>query len=129
MPYLDSDTYTRIKDGVKTKGVPKWVWTKAKKPSDLQRRKLIALALMAAARTVLKNHIYTFNGDVYKQKKGGPIGENFTNLAASLCMGDMVTSYRKILRSLDIEKTVRFIKIFVDDQNQAGSAFLLELLS
>ena len=105
---------------MKTSGVPKWVWLKAKKPSDLQRKKLIALSLMAAAKTVLENHIYTFNGEVFRQTKGGPIGENFTNLAASLCMCDMITTYKKILISLQIDKTVKFIKVYVDDQDQAG---------
>ena len=84
LAFLDSDTYTRTENGVKTKGVNKWVWNKAKKPSALQRKKLIALALMSAAKTVLENHVYNFNRELYWQKKGGSIGEDFTNLSASL---------------------------------------------
>ena len=53
LSYLDSDTYTRTVNGVKTKGVSKWVWTKARTLSNLQKSKLIALTLMAAAKTVL----------------------------------------------------------------------------
>ena len=85
---------------------------------------------MAAAKTVLKNHIYTFNGEVFRQIKGGPIGENFTNLAASLLMGDMIDHYKKTLISIQIYQSVRFIKVYVDDQDQCcrclpyGSAFI-----
>ena len=120
LAYLDTDTYTRTINGVRTKGINKWVWNKAKKPSALQRKKLIALSLMSAVKTVLENHVYTFNGELYRQKKGGPIGENLTNLAASLCMGDMIAKYKKILMNLKIGQTVKFIKIYVDDLNQCG---------
>ena len=37
-------------------------------------------------------------------------GENFTDLAAIFCMGDMITIYKKILISLQIDKTVKFFE-------------------
>ena len=38
--------------------------------------KTIAMVLMATAKTILCDHIYSFNGRIYKQKFGGPIRED-----------------------------------------------------
>ena len=43
-------------------------------PSECMRRKMITHALGITLRTVLKNHIYIFDGTCYKQQKGGAIG-------------------------------------------------------
>ena len=44
------------------------------------------LVLMEIAKTILENHLYTFNEKLYKQNNGGPIGDNFTQVAAKLVM-------------------------------------------
>ena len=62
LAFLDSDTYTRTSKGKIEKDVQKWNWTGKKKPSSLQKKRLLALALMEVIRTTLGNHIYQFNG-------------------------------------------------------------------
>ena len=71
--YLDSDTYNRIRRGVIEKGVPKWNWSKTKEPSKLQRKKMVAMAMMVTVRNILENHLYVFNSELYRQLSGGPI--------------------------------------------------------
>ena len=41
---------------------------------------------MKAMETILTNHVYVFDDILYKQLKGGPIGENITILSAKLVM-------------------------------------------
>ena len=60
--YLDSDTYTRTSKVVKEKGVPKWNWTRVKEPCKIQKKRMIAMALVVTMRNVLENHLYVFNG-------------------------------------------------------------------
>ena len=84
LAFLDTQTYTRTRHGVKETGVQKWSWDKAKPPSDLQQKKIIALVLMKAMETILTNHVYLFDNKIYRQRKGGPIGDNITNLSSKL---------------------------------------------
>ena len=70
--YLDSNTYTRRRAGVEEKGVPKWEWSRTKQPTDKQRSKMVALALMAVIQTALRNHVYKFDGRIYRQRRGVP---------------------------------------------------------
>ena len=52
-----------------------WSWKGVRKnPSDLQKKRMIAKAMEVAVETVVFNHLYQFDGKVYKQVDGGPIG-------------------------------------------------------
>ena len=62
--YLDSDHYTKTVNGIKFKDTPKWVF-KGRKLTKNQCKKVIALVLMSVIRTILENHICTFNGKYY----------------------------------------------------------------
>ena len=105
LAFLDNDTYTRIRNGEKEHNVPKWEWSKAREPSPVQRKKLIALAIMSATRTLLENHLYQFDGTLYRQKKGGPIGNDITRLMAEILMNDFLDKYRaqSFYESLNID--------------------------
>ena len=74
--------------------MPKWNWDKVRKPSDLQKRKLVALALSKVAKVIFTNHLYKFNGQVYLQMDGGPIGDDATMVAAELVMFTFVLKIR-----------------------------------
>ena len=64
--FLDTQTYTRTRHGVKESGVQKWSWDKAKPPSALQQKKIIGLTLMRAMETILTNHVYLFDNKIYR---------------------------------------------------------------
>ena len=53
LAFLDTETYTRVKDGISEKYVPKWNWTGVKAPTRLPGKRLVALALMEVIRTTL----------------------------------------------------------------------------
>ena len=108
LAYLDNTTYTRVINGVKYRGTEKWVWTNVRSPSKLQKKKMIAMGLMASTRTLLENHIYVFNGQLYLQKKGGPIGDNVTMISSELVMFEFVLLYKQKLLRLTLYSDVLF---------------------
>ena len=73
LAFLDNDTYTRIKDGVPEKDIHKWNWSEVKAPTRLQKKRLVALALMEVIRTTLQNHIYQLNDKLFRQFSGDPL--------------------------------------------------------
>ena len=121
--FLDNDTYTRIKDGVPERDVPKWNWSGVKAPTRLQKKRLVALTLMEVIRTTLQNHIYQLNDTLLRQVSGGPIGDNLRNLCAQLVMYTFSKRYKDKLTSLNLIDRVVLLKVYVDDQNQAGWTF------
>ena len=118
LAYLDSDTYTRVSNGKKELDVQKWIF-KSRKPTRIQKRKIIALVLMATAKTILGNHIYSFNGKIYKQKSGGPIGEDSATKSAKVVMYKFINGYKQKLIKLSLQEHIVLLKIYVDDLNQA----------
>ena len=119
LAYLDSDVYTKTVNGVKFTDVQKWV-NNGRKPSEQQKRKIIALTLMAVTKTILQNHIYSFNGKYYKQKSGGPIGEDIATKTAKVVMYRFLSKYKEKLVKLSLSHHIVLLKIYVDDLNQAG---------
>ena len=66
------------------------------------------------------NHLYQFKGQVYKQKDGGPIGDNATNIAADLIMCSFIGGYRQKLQKLGLNDSIKLLKVYVDDLNQVA---------
>ena len=93
------------------KNVQKWNWTGKRKPSGLQRKRLLALALMEIIKTTLCNHVYQFNGELYRQLCGGPIGDNLTNLMSKLIMFTFSKKYKAKLDNLGLLDRVVLLKI------------------
>ena len=60
---------------------------------------MLALALQAATKTLLENHIYVFDGQLYRQVSGGPIGDNVTLLSSDMVMFEFADLYKKKLMS------------------------------
>ena len=120
LAYLDSNHYTRVRNGRKEKDIPKWNWEGVKTPSKAQKTRMVAMTLVAVAKYVFENHLYKFKGQVYCQKTGGPIGDNSTCDAASIVMWIFTLGYKKALANLGILQHTILLKIYVDDLNQVG---------
>ena len=99
---------TRASNGRIMKDIQKWNSTGKRKPSSLQKKCLLALAMMEVIRTTLGNHKYQFNGKVYRQLSGGPIGDNLTNLASKLVKFTFSSRYRAKLVNLQVSKNTTF---------------------
>ena len=64
-------------------------WRTTNPMSDLteqQSRILLAKVVKFAVLTIFKNHVYSFNGQVYIQLAGGPIGLRLTSIVARVVM-------------------------------------------
>ena len=70
LAFLDTDTYTRHKDGIREQNVNKWNWEGVRQPSIHQKKRLVSMAVMKVMETALTNHLYQFNEKVYKQITG-----------------------------------------------------------
>ena len=75
---------------------------------------------MVTAKLILENHIYTFNGKLFKQKSGGPIGEDSATKSVKVVMYKFVRQYKQKLIKLPLYECVVLLKIYVYDLNQAG---------
>ena len=120
MAYSDSDFYMKTLNGESVKDVPKWIWDNVREPTLKQKKKLIILTLNKMIELTLTNHLYQFDNKIYKQVKGGPIGENLTQMCAKIVMYSFVVRYRKKLAKLSLLDQTMLLKIYVDDLNQAG---------
>ena len=54
--------------------------------SESEKRLLLSVALKIATRVVFKHHCYQFDGRVYRQVKGGPIGLRLTSVVSRIVM-------------------------------------------
>ena len=82
--YWDSDWVERKVDG-KIEKVAKWIFPN-KGPSIHQQRRMIAKMVSIAVETAMSNHTYRFDGRVYKQEDGGPIGDELAQAVTRIVM-------------------------------------------
>ena len=54
--------------------------------TSLEKKRIVATVMLIAVEIMFSAHIYTFAGQCYKQKKGGPIGLRSTCAVARLVM-------------------------------------------
>ena len=55
-------------------------------PTDIEKRKMVITALRILMTFVMTNHDYSFNGEIRKQRHGGPIGLDLTGSIAQIYM-------------------------------------------
>ncbi len=58
----------------------------AKQADDHTKRVMLRKALRAALTVIMKHHVYTFDSEIRKQKRGGPIGVKLTGVLAQIFM-------------------------------------------
>ena len=117
--YLDSDTYARSEKGRKTTE-DKWIWKDWIPPSKRQRKLMIALLLREQVRVMMRNHLYTFGGELYRQESGGAIGLQITSTAARGVLRLFNREYKRKLVELDLKPLLH--KRYVDDNNMGARA-------
>ena len=106
--YLDSDLDRNKEE--------KWDWSgKRKNPTQLQKKIMIARAMEIVVKTIMSNHLYQFDGKVYKQAEGGPIGMEVTGVLARLVMLWWDQEFLRKLGQLGV--SLEFYLRYVDDSN------------
>ena len=81
---------------------------------------MLARAMVVVIDFIMKNHLYTFDGKVYRQVSGGPIGLELTGVLARIVMIWWDKEYLKKLKNLNIK--LLLYKRYIDDQSSAVRA-------
>ena len=81
--YWDSDMIER-KQNEETIKTGKWI--EAAQPSSSQEKKMLSMMIATAVEVSMTNHLYRFDGKVYHQSDGGPIGDELSQAAARMTM-------------------------------------------
>ena len=84
-------------------------------PDDNVKKKMLAEAITVAVEFVMRNHMYTFNGQLRRQAKGGPIGLALTGDVAQVFMCWWDREFIKRMEEAGID--VILYKRLVDDIN------------
>ena len=104
-----------------------------RRPTALEEREMLALALEVAIKVAMGNHIYAFNGTVRLQLEGGPIGNSLSGALAKVYMLWWCRTFLNLLNQAtnSIVGFALFMLLFyVDDVNLAleelapGSRFI-----
>ena len=101
------------------KVVNKWLWEQWVEPEGEILKMMTALLVREQIRVVLENHIYTANGKLYRQLKGGPIGLAVTTVLAETLMRVFDVRYKERLEEVRLDPSLR--KRYVDDLDLAAS--------
>ena len=74
----------------------KW-WFPRRVFSEEEKKQIVARVVEAAVIICMGTHVYTFCGDIFLQKEGGPIGMRFTASLANIVMKMWDISFKKLL--------------------------------
>jgi hypothetical protein len=114
--YLDTDTVKKKDKNGKKIEVPKWQELK-RRPTKGEQKKILSLIMKVATVTVMSNHCYRFDGKVYRQIDGGPIGLEATQAVARIIMLEFDKRLKLKMTSLSI-RMMMYLR-YVDDANVA----------
>ena len=113
--YWESDIIERKNaDGVWEK-VPKWVFKK--EPSVHQKNRMLAKMISIAVHTAMSNHTYRFDGRVFKQEDGAPIGDELAQAVARIVMNWWDRRFLNLCSETGVE-LLMYLR-YVDDTNKA----------
>ena len=104
---------TQFREGPRSKLLPP-----IRKPSDLERKKMAAIAFGWIVKHIMSNFLYTFNGQDRKQKSGGPIGDEITQAMSRHLGNEFDELFLDKCMSLEIK--VEMYDRYADDQNIAA---------
>jgi hypothetical protein len=91
----------------------KWTWEGQREPTDMEKRKMLARLVRKLVVVVMKNHLYQFEGKLYLQLEGGPIGLLLTGTISRVVMLEWDRLFLMKLTELDLSPEMYFR--YVDD--------------
>ena len=95
-------TYTSTDKG-KKQIKEKWLWDTWTTPGRQKKKLMVALLLREQVRVMMTNHLYTFDGELYRQVAGGPIGLLLTSTAARAVLSMFDKEFKAKLHELDLK--------------------------
>ena len=109
--YWDNDFVEMMIDGEMEK---EQKWIRAREPFKYQKKRMLALMFSKATEISMKNHMYRFDGKLFKQKDGGPIGDELSQAVARLVMIWWDNEFCGRCRQLDVR--MKMYTRYVDEQ-------------
>ena len=92
-------------------------WIKAQNsPTNIQKKKIFAMAVAYGCKVVMTNHVYAVGDDFYLQASGGPIGLELTGVLARVLMKNWDKRFLKAVA--DAGLVIMMYGRYVDDINQ-----------
>lgn len=89
-------------------------------PSEEEKTKMFAMAIIAGVMGVMNNHCYRFEQKTWRQKNGGSIGNQLTGEVADVVMAWWTGEFKKLSKDATIDLMPQFIidsGLYVDDYN------------
>ena len=91
------------------------IWHKSNmKPNTEETRRMVCFALGVMMKVILRNHIFVFNNELYKQMNGGAIGVSTAGDIANLFMVWWDREFKKKINENNIE--MKLYTRYVDDE-------------
>ena len=123
--YWDSDTVRVKVEGSDQSGesefIDKWEWKTRNKrfsePTTEQKQTMMSMILSACVELQMSNHLYRFDGRVFNQQDGGPIGDELSQAVARIVMGWWDQQFLRKCSDLGID--LQMYLRYVDDTNKA----------
>ena len=124
MAYLESDVYTS-RVGGRTEKKEKWIWDTWMMPNKQQKKTMLALMMREMVKTMVTNHVYLHQGQLYRQERGGPIGLSLTQELSRVVLRRYNKQYAQELTKLNIKPILH--KRYADDVNKAARKIPLNI--
>ncbi len=111
-------TTAEVKGGIEARSKSKFQ-KPLREPTQDEKKKMISIALQIGIETITKNHLYTFNGNIYQQTDGGPIGLELTGAISRVYMLWWDREFKRAIRKAtsDIDWSLYMYMRYVDDTN------------
>ena len=82
-----------------------------------EERKVLAKVIEVAIRSIFANHVYRFDGQLYKKTEGGIIGLRLTGIVARIIMDRWSQGFLELMKASNI--SLDMISKYVNDVNLA----------
>jgi hypothetical protein len=93
---------------------PKWTWEGKREASKEEKRKMMGRLMRKIVVIIMGNHLYQFDGKLYRQLTGGPIGLLLTGTISRIVMLEWDKIFLRKLEGMDLSPEMYFR--YVDDQ-------------
>ena len=89
-----------------------WIQKKASF-TEVEKRYLLAAAMEIGVKTCFTKHVYTFGGELFCQKSGGPTGKRVTCPAAKVVINRWWRKVKEVILKLNLD--IGLVFVYVDD--------------
>ena len=92
----------------------KWI-LRQRQLTEMEKRQILAEVIYHGVKTVFKNHVYQFEGQIRIQRRGGAIGGELTQVVARVVMDKWMEMFKE--KMLQNNTKIYLGKKYVDDVN------------